>query len=597
MKCAALIALAATGLFAFQHPAAPPAEERKATVALQADPLLRACVEELSRARTLRSLGQAVYYIEISIDDADSFSVGATLGANYEPQHSRLRPVRVAVRVGSPKFDNTNSIYSDYFSGTRLDSEQLPLDNDVPALRSAIWLSLDRAYKMAVEGYGRKAAAMRGVTAVDDLGDFWDTPGVSHVEETRRIKIDEDAWVNRVRQLSAIFLDYPAVANSAVNFESSQGTFYLINTLRSVVRSADRVAMFRVQASAEAPDGMQLAGGITIASLDPSQMPSEPALRQATEDVARGLTALVAAPRGEAYTGPVLFAGQSAAQVFGEVWGSQLSLTRRPVSEPGRPVSAPVSDLEGRLGMRVLPEWMSLTDDPALKEYRKRPLLGSYASDLEGVAPEPLTLVDKGVLKAVLTTRQPVRGMSGSNGHARIPGALGVKTARPSNLFVKTSQGLTDDQLKARLIEMIKAQGKPYGMLVRRMDFPSVAPIDDLRRAAARAGRSGAGRPVSQPVLLYRVYPDGREELVRGLRFRSLTARSFRDIVAAGSEEYQFDYVDNGALMAMSGASSFIVGCSVVAPAMLFEDLELEPAWDDMPKPSVVPPPPFSAKP
>jgi hypothetical protein len=260
------------------------------------------------------------------------------------------------------------------------------------------------------------------------------------------------------------------------------------------------------------------------------------------------------------------------------------------VSDPGRSFPFAQSELEGRLGARVLPEWMDLTDDPTRKQWEGRPLLGFYEADLEGVAPKPLTLVEKGLLKNYLLTRQPVKGMSGSNGRARLPGALGVRTARFGNLEVVAGQTAPLGTLKQRLVELVKGQGKPYGMLVRKLDFPSAGSGDDLRRAMQRGGR-GATRPGASPVLVYKVFPDGREELVRGLRFRNLNARAFRDILAASSERVLFDFLDNGAPAALMGAGSFIVGCSVVAPGVLFEELELERAEDDLPKPPLVPPP------
>jgi len=570
--------------------------EAKISAAMKTDPVMAAAAEELARARNLRTLGEQIFYMEISVDDADTFGVSATLGSAFAPQRARMRPLRVSVRVGGTNFDNTNSIYSDYYSGTRYDPDSLPLDNDMLALRHAYWLALDRAYKMAVEALGRKTAAVRGVTATETLPDFWDSPGRVFVEAPLKVRIDEEAWTNRVKQLSLVFANYPEITASSVDFEASQGTFYLMNTLRTVVRTPDRLGMVRVRASRQAPDGMLVYDGAVVQSLDPAQMPPETELKRVTESVAQNLMALAKAPMGEPYTGPVLFSGTASAQIFAEVMGSHLGAMRRPVSDPGRALPVPVSELDGRVGMRVLPEWMDLVDDPTLKEYRKTPLVGHYDVDMEGVFPAPVTLVEKGMLKAMLTTRQPVRGMTGTNGRARLPGVFGLKTARLSNLFVKAQKTETDEQLKARLIEMVKQQGKPYGMLVRKMDFPSSGSVDELRRISGRAGRSGGGgRPVSTPVLLYRVYPDGREELVRGLRFRSLTTRNFRDIAAAGTQEYQFDYMDNGAPMALMGAGNYIVGCSVVAPSILFEDLELEASADDMPKPPVVAPPPMTA--
>ncbi len=593
-----VLAFLLASLCLFGQAPAQPANAQKVNAAAQSDAVLRAAIEELGRARNLRTLGEPVYYADLSVDDAESFSIGAMLGSAFAPQYARMRPVRVSVRVGNPNFDNTNSIFSDYYSGTRLDSGALPIENSLMALRQTFWLSFDNAYKTAFEALGRKAAAVRGLANSAPQADFWDAPGRIHIEEPRRDRMDEAAWTARVKSLSSVFSRYPSVTSSIVEFEASQGTFYFANSLGTVVRTPDRIGLLRVRASLQAPDGMVLYDGATVESLDPGRMPADSVLSAAVESVAQNLDALAKAPVGEAYVGPVLFSGAASAQIFGEILGTHLSASRRPVSDPGRALPWPVSDFDGRIGSRVLPEWMDVTDDPTLATNGKLPLLGTYDADLEGLFPTRVSLVENGVLKALLTTRQPVRGMSGPNGRARLPGMFGVKLARPSNLFITAKQSVPDAELKTRLIELVKNQGKPFGILIRKMDFPSSGSADELRRVSLRASRSGAsGRPISNPILAYRVYPDGREELVRGVRFRGLSARSFRDILAAGAESYQFDYLDNGAPMAINGGGNYIVGCSVIAPSVLFEDLELEGPDDDQPKPPIVPPPSIAAAP
>jgi len=246
--------------------------------------------------------------------------------------------------------------------------------------------------------------------------------------------------------------------------------------------------------------------------------------------------------------------------------------------------------LEGRLGVRILPEWMDVVDDPTQREWRGRPLFGHYRADLEGVAPAPVVLVEKGVLKNVLLTRQPVRGFSGSNGHARLPGAFGARMATIGNLFVRAAQSVPASELRARLIELCRQRNKPYGVLIRKMDFPSSASFEELRRMLAS---SGGARPISSPVLAYRVYADGREELVRGLRFRNLNTRSFRDILAASAETHVFDYLDSGAPLGITARVGYLAECSVIAPAILVDDLELERPQDELTRLPLVPPPPL----
>src|SRR5439155_17281909 len=259
---------------------------------------------------------------------------------------------------------------------------------------------------------------------------------------------------------------------------------------------------------------------------------SEVEMARGAAALAENVIALAKAPMGETYNGPVLFEREAAAQIFAQIIGRNLALTRRPVMEPGRPGSFPNSELEGRFGARILPEWMDIVDDPTQAEWRGRPLFGHYEVDSDGVVPKPLSLVEKGILKTFLLTRQPMRGFNGSNGRARLPGGFGANNAAFGNLFIHASETVPPAELKRKLIDIVKTRNKPYGIIVRKMDYPSSASFEELRRLLS-AANSGSTKPVSIPILAYRVYPDGREELVRGLRFRGFNARSFKDILAA----------------------------------------------------------------
>jgi hypothetical protein len=561
------------------------------------EPILTALEEETARAKGLRMGGlDQPYYLQALAEDSESFSVSAMLGALVSQERNHVRPLRVQIRLGSTLQDNGNSIYSDYFQGTRYDSGSLPLDDDFLVLKHYSWLAIDRAYKTALEAIARKRAILRAITRTEVLPDFSPASPVKLVLKTEKLKVDEAAWTNRVRVLSEAFSSYADVFDSNVSFEAVQSTTYLITSEGTQVKMPEGLAILRGFASTQAADGMPVYDGLSLARLRVADMPSDAELRASVEDFARNVSALAAAPVSEGYVGPVLFEPAAAGQAMAEVFATQLAGIRRPVAEPGRNVPIAGSELDGRLGSRVLPEWIDLLDDPTRKDFNGRPLLGSYPVDLEGVVPTPVTLVEKGVFKSYLMTRVPVRGQESSNGRARLPGPFLTSIPRISNLFVRTSRSDSLSALRQQLLDMIRQQNKPFGLLIRKMDFPSAGSVDDLRRLTNRLARAGGGRVVSSPVLVYRVYPDGREQLVRGLRFRAFSARSFKDILAASNELAVFDYLDNGAPMALPGAGQFAVGCSVVSPALLFEDLELEAGDGDQPSRPLVPPPPLTSR-
>ena len=556
------------------------------------DAILRAMEEELKRAATIRLGGsEPPYFIDYTIEDVDSFTVSATMGGLVGSARSRARVPRVQARVGAYEFDNTSYIFSNFFSGTRYDPGQLPLDNDPLALRHTLWLATDRSYKSAVESLARKRAALKSITQQESLPDFTRAAPVRILQPLEPLRLDEEPWRVRVRTLSALFRDSPRVLASSVDFEFVHSGLYYANSEGTRVRIPDHLAYVRARASGLAVDGMPVRDSVILQAQELAELPAEAELRRGILEVAANVTALAAAPRAEDYSGPVLVEGVAAPQLFAQLLGANLALSRRPVSEPGRTAPFQASELEGRQGSRILPEWMDVVDDPTQTTWRGRPLFGRYPVDMEGVVPAPLRLVESGVLKTFLLTRQPVRGFSGSNGRARMPGQFGAKAAGFGNLFIRASQTVPSASLKQRLIEMCQQRGKPFGLILRKLDYPSSASFDELRRMGAALGQRGGGRPVSSPILAYRVYPDGREELVRGLRFRGISARSLRDILAAGDQETAFDFLANGSPLALIGSSNFVVASTVVAPAVLFEDLELERVEEDWPKPPVVPPP------
>ena len=240
------------------------------------------------------------------------------------------------------------------------------------------------------------------------------------------------------------------------------------------------------------------------------------------------------------------------------------------------------------MGSRIMPDTFDVVDDPTQKEWRGKQLFGTYDVDREGVIPKPLHLVEKGALKSFLLTRQPVRGFEGSNGRARLPGRQsGV--ADISNLFIKSSETTPAADMKKKLIELIQARNKPYGIIVRKMDFPSTASRGEAVRILQ--GAQGTVHPVSAPLLIYKVFPDGHEELVRGMRFRGFNARALKDIVTAGDDANVLDFMDNDAPFSLIGEGSYTTEVCIVAPSIIIDDLELHPVDDELPKLPVVPAP------
>jgi TldD protein len=557
------------------------------------DPILRAMKDEMARSKELRIVNlDPAYFFSYRIEDTHSFSATASLGALISSGESRTRIPLVQVRVGDYNFDNTNHIYSDAYAGPRYDST-LPRDDNYKAFRDVLWLATDREFKTAEDAIARKRSSLKNITLPDQWPDYSKAPAVEAVLPIRRTPVDIALWKDRVVKLSAIFTDYPQILTSGVEVQIGQSINYVLNSEGTAERTPEDLAAVRIQAHALAPDGSAVRDGAVIDSFEASGLPSEAELRRKTTEVAEHVAALVKAPVGEAYDGPVLFEAPAAAQLFGQLFADNLKLTRKPVADGGRNTRYIPSEYEGRLGSRVLPDWMDVVDDPSQTEWHGQTLLGHYLYDVEGVAPQTLTLVDKGVLKNFLLTRTPsFKGFQSSNGHARLSGSFGAWAPGFGNLIVRASETKPAADMKKTLIDLCQRRDRPYGILIRKLDFPSMASIDEFRRVIAAGSRSG--HPVALPVLVYKIYPDGKEELVRSLRFRGLSARSLRDIVSASDESALFSFTDSNAPLALVGAGNYTTTSSVVAPALLFDELELEPIQEEVSKPPIVPAPPVA---
>jgi TldD protein len=559
------------------------------------DVILRAMRDELDRSRQLRVVGggdEVPYFISYSLSDASSFHVAASFGAPILVGHNRFRVPEISVRVGSYDFDDTGHIYSGIYTGSRFDSEW-PLDDSYATLRECFWLATDRAYKTALESMSRKRAALNNAsTPADKLADYSAAEPVKLITKATRKKVDEAAWQARTVRLSGIFNSYPEVLSASVEFESINGITYLMNSEGTALRYSDDVIFLFTKVDGQASDGMVVRDFAAFQGIDVDKMAPETDMRKAFTDAAENVRALSKAPVGEAFSGPTLFEPAAAAQLFAQLLGDNLWLPRKPLAEPGRSVNFLPSELESKLGSRILPDSFDVIDDPTQTVWNGKPLAGHDLYDMEGVAAKPVSIVEKGVLKNFLTTRQPIRGTSTSTGHARMPGSYGAARAAISNLIVKSSQGTPLADLRKKMVDMCKERGKPYGMLVRKLDYPFSAGASELRSlATASAQGGGSARPVSPPVLVYRVYADGREELVRGLRFRGVSTRVLRDVLGASQENALFDFVNNAAPLAFMGAGGYLAPTAVVAPGLLFDEIEFELPQEQLSKPPIVPPP------
>lgn len=554
---------------------------------LRNDVQIRAMADEIARSKTLQlnSLDKP-YFIQYTTSDATELSARASLGGLISSRLIRFRSPRIEVRVGSYQFDNTNSVFS-----ATAPSGVCPIDDNYDALRTAFWLSTDGLYKLAADQITRKRNALREISDPDKTPDFANAKPVQVILPVENFGQSEKQWDETVRQLSRRFVNHPDVLTSSVGVRIISSTYRLVNTEGAEIRIPQNLSELQIQATAIAPDGNRVWNHRFITALQPSDFPNESQLAKAADEVASETGALAKAPLADDYSGPVLFEQVAAAQLIAQVMANAAWLPRKPVAPPESTPRMIENVWASRLGAKVTPDWLSIVDDPAQQHFDGTALAGAYRVDDEGVQAERVVLVENGTLKGFLLSREPVRDFKTSNGHGRLPGAFGSEQAVPGNLFVTAVNATSEASLKAKLLEKVKAQGLKFGLIVRRLDFPSTANYEELESMVRQVQKAGYFRSLNSPLLAYRVYPDGHEELVRGLRFREFSAKNLRDVAAASDRPYVLNYVNNGSSLNYAGAGSDATSSSVICPSLLIDDVELARAENEPNKPPIVPPP------
>jgi hypothetical protein len=546
--------------------------------------------DELARAKKLElSDLEKPYFIQYVSSDGEDTVVFASLGGITSSRSARVRRPSVIVRVGDYAFDNTNSIFSG-FPPLGL----MPLDDDYGVIRTEFWRATDVAYKSAVDQIARKRNALREIADPDKTADLAPAKVIHEFEPIPTSNFNRSSWESLLRQVSGIFASHAGVMTSSVNVRSITSTYRMINSEGSAIRLPQTLDSVQIRATAVAPDGNHVWNHEFVTELESSKLPESKELAKLSETVASQTEALAKAPQAEDYSGPVLFESEAAAQMMAQVLADAITPRRKPVAPPGsndRSLQVVDSVWASKIGVKVAPDWMNVWDDPLAAKFEGRDLVGYYKVDDEGVAAQKVSIVEKGIFRNYLLSRVPFRTFNGSNGHGRLPGPFGSEAGVIGNLFVQSSAPVPESQLKSRLLERVKSAGLKFGVVARRLDFPSTAPLGELQGLVRQMQKNGFVRTLNSPLLAYLVYPDGREELVRGFRFREFSAKDLRDLDAASDKPFVFNYVNNGSGLNYADAGSDATTSSVICPALLFDSLELAKAENEIGAPPIVPPP------
>ena len=459
--------------------------------------LMRALEDELQRSLLELQLEELErpYFIAYRVHESKGQRASATFGSLLSSSQNHYRTLAVEVRVGDRRLDNTNfQSFSFGRSGmVRMfgGSVQLPLEDDYGELRRQIWLATDGVYKKALEDLARKRALLQNKTRTEIIDDFSREDPAQTEDWQNEIEIDQVWAEDLVKTLSAASRQAPAVFASSVRIQASNTISYYINSEGTSFRRLTPSLTLKALAATQAPDGMPVEDFVAVYGRSISDLPSEAELLDRVRAMGARLEMISAAPLVERFTGPVLFEGQAAAELFVQGFAPRLVGDRKMLSDNPYPSSAEENPFLDKIGIRVLPEFLSVIDDPTMLQWKKSTLTGHYKVDDDGIPSRRVSLVEKGVLNTLLTTRNPVRGIDRSSGHRRGSGAM------PGNLVVRVEKGLKEKKFRQEFFKLVKRQKKEFGLIVRRMGSPSARSGIFPRR-----GTSAKGQIVSQPALL-----------------------------------------------------------------------------------------------
>lgn len=530
-------------------------------------PLITAMETELQRSmEILRKTDPPPYFIAYSVVDQQNVQVQGSNGALLESQEARTRWLEVQVRVGSYELDNTHKVGDrPAFGGGG--ATPLPIDDDIPVIRRALWLETDRQYRKAAEALIKieTGKEVKVQTAEGQAPDFSKQEPQKWFGPHASVQVDRRPWEEKVRRYTAAFRASPKVFNSIVTFTARAANQYQVNSEGTELQFGDARYRLELFIQGKAADGMDINRYYNFDWIDPAAVPDDKAVLARCQAMMKELEALTEAPLVEPFAGPAMLSGRAAAVFFHEVFGHRAEGHRQKDIAEGQTFAR-------KVGEAIMPEFISVYDDPTVQRVVGTDLLGYYRYDDEGVAAQRVTLVEHGVLKNFLMSRSPLVGFPNSNGHGRRQ--LGnVPVSRQGNLIVQSSKTVSSAKLREMLIEEIRRQGKPFGLL-----------IDDLEGGFTFTGRGLPQAFQLTPLVVYRVYADGRpDELVRGVDISATVLVALTKIAATGDTPEVF----NG----YCGAESGFVPVSAVAPAMLVSEIEVQKKETSTDKPPILPPP------
>jgi TldD protein len=547
-----------------------PGSPAQATQPAQAapSPILGAVQQELDREMAV--IGKSdppAYFLSYTVTDSQRSEVTGSNGALLSSQEQRSRWLEGQVRVGSYQLDNTHRVGNDGPGFPGSFGEPVPIDDDPAVLKRAMWRETESQYRAAAEAFIKVKTGkdVQVQTLEQGAPDFSQEKPQVFSGARASYTLDRHPWEDKVRLYTHSFRSSALILNSIVTFSAQAQNQYHVTSEGTKLQFGQVRYRLELFIQGKAPDGMDLERYYNFDWTDPALAPDDKAVLAQCGVLQKELEALTKAPLADPYAGPAMLTGRAAAVFFHEVFGHRDEGFRQKDINEGQTFA-------DKVGQLLLPNFISIVDDPTAAKLGSTVLLGNYPFDDEGIAAQRVTLVDHGVLRNFEMSRQPLNGFPLSNGHGRRQVGLPPES-RQGNLIVESSNKVTNARLRQMLIDEIKHQNKPYGLF-----------FDDISGGFTFTGRAQPQAFHVEPLVVYRVYADGRpDELVRGVSIVGTPLVSLQKIMATGDTTEVF----NG----YCGAESGSVPVAAAAPPLLVSEMEVEKKQTSTDRPPILPPP------
>ena len=511
--------------------------------------------------------GTKPYYLGYAVYDEQTAVLAATLGAITQDRSEHERNLNIDIRVGDYTLDSTHQLRgggpSHVFGSGNI---PLSLDDHADSIRHTLWYHTDKQFKDAVQRFTKIMTNLKvKVEEEDKSDDFSRQKARINYEAPAVVELEREAWIERLRKISAIAREHPLIYGSSVTLGTYAGTRYIVTSEGTRLQTPEQRYRITVSAGTKAEDGMDLNQSLDFNAAVRERLPDEAAIGAAFRRVIEQVLALREAPLAEPYIGPAILRNRASAVFFHEIFGHRIEGHRQKDVTEGQTFTK-------KIGERVLPEFISVYDDPTRRRFGDTDLRGYYRHDDEGVEASNVVLVENGVLKRFLMSRTPIEGFPKSNGHGRRQAGYAV-VSRQANLIVESAKQVPFDELRRLLIEECKNKGKPYGLL-----------FEDISGGFTSTTRSGPQSFKVLPIVVYKIFADGRpDELIRGVDIVGTPLTSFEKIIYTADDAEVF----NGTC----GAESGWVPVSAVSPSVLVSTIEIEKRTRDQSRPPILSPP------